>query len=443
MRTIHICVCLLIATAVQLVAQTNTTQTQDQGTDATQSFASALGLGTGATLAVSEKGTSVTASVERQISSSNINFWQLAISGTTNKNGQATVFSSHEADAPGFKGKIGFGKSSFIRQRPIYTATGGDFLRAAWCRDLLSLVNKTLTSPAVITRSTTCAAAVAAIQNALNAAGGLNAETRAADKLVVDQLVSITQPPNGDIISLVQQASVCNALKAQATFYQFCPDSGKTIKSVEDQRGTYPELYNNMVLGQPSAFQWKAWLSWAPAVTSTDYRAVNNGVADLATKLHWTQLLNTGVGDLAFYFRKVALGVEGGFGQTVQITTQNVCNNITSGTFTSQKCDTAMIGKPKPTNAWVSSATLEIYPLPIFGHATPITPGIQAVFSYTAPTTGGHSSELAVPIFLAPTVAPMKFVFGVQPTWDWNTDPKVGKKFAVTLFVGARPEITK
>lgn len=53
--------------AVQVFAQANPTQTQDQGADPTQSFSSPLGLGTGATLAVTEKGASVTASVERQV----------------------------------------------------------------------------------------------------------------------------------------------------------------------------------------------------------------------------------------------------------------------------------------------------------------------------------------------------------------------------------------
>jgi hypothetical protein len=37
----------------------------------------------------------------------------------------------------------------------------------------------------------------------------------------------------------------------------------------------------------------------------------------------------------------------------------------------------------------------------------------------------------------------MKFAFGIEPIWHWNTDPKVGKKFSVALFFGARPEITK
>ncbi len=70
-----------------------------------------------------------------------------------------------------------------------------------------------------------------------------------------------------------------------------------------------------------------------------------------------------------------------------------------------------------------------------------MNPGVQIVFSYVAPTSGGHSSEIAVPFYLAPTTSPMKFVFGIQPTWDWNTNPKIGNKFSVSLFFGARPEL--
>ena len=82
-------------------------------------------------------------------------------------------------------------------------------------------------------------------------------------------------------------------------------------------------------------------------------------------------------------------------------------------------------------------------PLPVLGKGATIVPGAQVQYSYSAPTTGGHSSELALPIYLAPALSPMSFVFGVQPTWDWNTDPKIGNRFFVSLFVGARPSVSK
>src|ERR1017187_2364531 len=95
--------------------------------DPTQNFVSPLGPGTGATLDVTQKGTEVTAAIAGQIVNSPVNFWQLGVSGTTNTNGQATVFSSHDGDAPGFKGKFGLGKSSFIKNRPVFTRTAGEF----------------------------------------------------------------------------------------------------------------------------------------------------------------------------------------------------------------------------------------------------------------------------------------------------------------------------
>src|SRR5579864_6415703 len=94
--------------------QPGQTQTPDQGADPTQNFVSPLGLGTGAIVSVTSKGTSVSAAVERQMVSP-LNFWQVGVSGTTDKNGQAQLYSSSDKDAPGFKAKIGIGHSSFIK----------------------------------------------------------------------------------------------------------------------------------------------------------------------------------------------------------------------------------------------------------------------------------------------------------------------------------------
>jgi hypothetical protein len=366
-----------------------------------------------------------------------VNFWQVGVSGTTDKNGQAEVYSSSDKDAPGFKAKIGVGHSSFIKLRPIYTATGGDFVREAWCRDLVNVVNKTLgPAAASVPQSAQCADAVKQVGAALTNSPPKDEKTATLDKQVISLLGAINLT-----VTMDQQTAICNQLKDQAAFFQFCP--GHLAKSVEDQRKNYPALYSAMVLGQPSPFQWKAWGSWAPTLSSVDYRAVQAGVPNLATKLQWTHLLNTALGDFALYYGKLSFGLEGGFGQTVQVKTQNVCNNTTSGTYTAQLCDMAMLGQPDPKNAWVGSSTFELNPLPVLGKGALLSPGVQVVFSYLAFTAGGHSSELAMPFYLAPSLAPMKFVFGIQPTWDWNTDPMVGNKFSVALFVGARPEITK
>jgi len=182
-----------------------------------------------------------------------VNFWQVAVSGTIDKNGQVLTYSSHDTDAPGFKGKFGIGRSSFIKERPIYTATGGDFLRQAWCRDLLAVVNRTLlTGAASIPKGADCEVAVGLIKSALKASPPTEDKTAALDKQVVGQLDAIAST-----LTMDQQSAECSSLKDQPTFYQYCP--AQLYKSVEEQRKKYPELYTRIVFGQPSKFQWKAW----------------------------------------------------------------------------------------------------------------------------------------------------------------------------------------
>jgi hypothetical protein len=435
--------------------------TPDQGQDSTQSFVSPFGLGTGATLSVTSKGTSVAASVERQMISPAANFLQLGLSGTVDKNGQTQLYSSSDRDAPGFKGKVGMGQSTFIRKWAPYTETAGKFERQAMCRDILTVVNKTLKTPVSIRGDAECAEALRRVNDAFNNNPPTDKTVKDFDAFVLKQIDTykddLARPTVHDELSPAglesaytvgprAQQALCDALKSDQAYkkaFDFCPSGAGVIKSPEDRKKDYPDLYRYILSGEPSKFQWKAWGSWAPTVTSVDYRAVKNGVPDLATKLQWTQLLSTGLGDIALYYGALAFGIEGGFGQTVKVNLQNVCNTITSGTHTSQDCDMAMIGKPSPKNSWTGSSALQFYPLRGLGQGGLINPGFQANFSYTAPTNGGHSSELSLPFYLAPSVSPIKFVFGVQPTWDWDTNPKVGNKFTIAIFVGARPEIVK
>jgi len=429
--------------------QSNAAPTQadasGKGSDPAQSFVSPLGLGTGATLAVTQKGTNISASIARQMFNPAINFWQVGFSGTANTNGQAEVYSSQEADSPAFKAQVGLGKSSFIKFRPVYTATSGEFRVQAWCRDEVNQVNNTL--PGVgqikINSSTSCKDAVVVEQQALKATppvddnGKPDSKTQAFDQQVLASLGTVTA--NSD--PTVRQ-NICKTFKDNKDFYQYCDDSGKPQKSVEDEHTAYPGL-DTYTKEAPSAFQWKIWGNWTPVLTSTPYRPVVDGVANLSDKLNWTKLLNTGVGNVALYYRSLTFGVEGGFGQTVQIKQQNVCLTTTSGSYSAQQCSMAMVGQPVPKNSWISSTALQISPLPIFGKSAALSSGAQAVFSYTAPTSGGHSSELAVPFYISPSATRMSFVLGIQPTWDWNTDPMVGNKFSIAVFAGARPSNTK
>jgi hypothetical protein len=415
-----------------------------KGTDPTQSFVSPLGMGTGATVSVTQKGTEVTTAIGGQIIKTPFNLWQLGLSGTTNTNGQATVYSSHQADAPGFKGKFALGHSSMRQKWTKFTLSAGQFRLQAWCRDLLKVIDGGLPTAgaANIPTNVDCGSAIPLEKRALDSSPPVDPITKkpdeklaGQDEYVLDQLTSIL-----DSLTALQQYKTCSALNSLPIFYAVCPGSGSE-KSVEDERKQYPDLYQ--VISEPSKFQWKLTGAWSPTLTSVAYRPVTNGVADLSSKQNWTQLLSSGVGDIALYYGSLAFGGEAGYGQTVQIKTQNVCNNTTSGTYTAQSCDIAMLGKPDPMNSKLASATLQISPLPILGKTSALSLGAQAIFSYAAPDPGGHSSELAVPFYIAPKASQMSFVVGIQPTWDRNTDPTIGNKFSISVFVGARPQLFK
>lgn len=441
----------VLAAALGLVHLMSAAQTQSsassKGADPAQSFISPLGLGTGATIAITQNGTGLTASIARQMFDPVVNFWQAGFSGTINTTGNTAVYSSQQSNALGFKAKVGLGKSSFIKYRPVFTMTAGEFELQAWCRDLVNQVNKTLPGLGQISISgpVTCKDAVAIEQNALKATppvddtGKADAKTQIFDQQVLQSLGNVAS----DLSNPVTRKKICTeTLKSNADFYQFCPDSGKPQRELTQQRAAYPGL-DTYTKKSPSEFEWKAWGSWVPVVTSTAYFPITDGIANLSNKENWTGLLNTGVGDLALYYGRLAFGVEGGFGQTVQITPQNVCATITSGTTTAQQCSMAMVGIPKPINSWISSSTLQVAPLPIFGKGAALSSGAQVLFSYTAPTSVGHSSELGVPFYISPSATQMSFVVGIQPTWDWNTNPKIGNTFSVYVFVGARPPISK
>lgn len=435
------------------------TQAKDSATDPTQNIVSALGMGTGATLAVTQKGTSVTAAIGRQIVNSPINFWQVGVVGTLDKNDQQEVYSSRDADAPGFKGKVGFGYSSLIKLRLDWHHTGGIFYLHGWCLDMIEVIGKGMPeghAPNLKTMKS-CGDAVTAASTALtqfppqDINGQVDKSSLDLDNAVLKGLTDVAKSlddatnaqtidnfSKAEISAGTSQIHLCTALTNAKGFSDVCSKQ----PSVNDEQKKYPALDQAIpVKGAPGPVQWKAWASWAPTVSSSEYRPLVNGVYDLSNKQYWTKLLNAGVGDIALYYKRYALGLEGGYGQTVKIIPQNVCNNTTNGTYTAQQCDMAMLGEPKPVSAWLISAALQVTPIPIFGNGVPLSPGLEATFSYTAPRSGGHSSELAFPIFLAPSTSPLSFVFGLQPTWDWNTDPKVGNKFYISLFVGARPPV--
>ena len=97
----------------------------------------------------------------------------------------------------------------------------------------------------------------------------------------------------------------------------------------------------------------------------------------------------------------------------MQIVQQNVCNNTTSERYRAevQHGDGRQAG---PKNSWIASSTLQVVPLPFLAKGTGLTTGAQIQFSYTVPTSGGHSSEIAVPLYLSPSTKQVSYVVGVQ-----------------------------
>ena len=286
----------------------------------------------------------------------------------------------------------------------IYTRTAGQFLAQAWRRDLVNQVNKTLPAGQThIDSGVDCAHAVAQEQAALKVNPPVDSKTNAADEQVLGELRI-----SADSLDLSAESNICQKLTASPTFLSILSRS-EILQRIRRSR-TSLSRSRHLHQGSPFSTTMEAMGYWAPVLTSTPYYAVVSGVTDLSTKQNWTQLLNTGIGDIALYYKSLAFGLEGGYGQTVQIVQQNVCKNTISGTITAQQCAMAMLGKPNPKNSWIAAGTLQLAPLAFLAQGTALRPGAQIQFSYSAPTSGGHSSEIALPLYLLPSISKVSFV---------------------------------
>src|SRR5258706_6811204 len=408
--------------------------------DQTQSIISPLGLGSGGTLSVAQKGTTVSASVEGQLSRAVVNFWQVGTSGTTNTNGQATVYSSTDAGAPGFKAKIGAGYSSFLATDfSSYTGAGANFQAQVWCIRIAAVLSGKTDSQGAGNQPADCGVAAKAASDALEKS---NSDQKAKD--LNQKLLTLLQDAAGD--PQAHQQAVCSQLKnAGADAYKLCPDSGQPIPTVEELRGTFPKLYAQYVTPHaPPTFYYKVSLNWSPTLVTTDYRAVVNGTADLATNKHWSNMLSSFALDAAAYYAAWSFGLELGYGKTVNIVQQSVCTTTMNGTYSTQQCKNAMIGEPDPMSTTPATAAAVYTPAGSGVTFSLLRPGIEVLASVEKPSgASGHKSQLAIPLFVAPINSPMKFVVGLQPTWTWNSEPKQQNDFSVLLYVGARPSATK
>ncbi len=392
----------------------------------------------------------------------------MGLAGTMSQSGQASVYSSTDSDAPGFQAKAGVGKSSFQSvDTDAYTAAAGFFMVEAWCFDVVGTINKTMSKSAALGNDANCTTAIHAVSTALAKSASqpkagqpapkaamntdaltklLNVDLLKIDKEIEDSLK--TAKTKEDLRKAandlgIERQKLCQDLKTLLPdAYNFCPDSGKIQKSAQDQEIKYPAAYmRTMMPFELPAFYYKIAGNWIPDLTSVDYRSINNGVASLGTKQYWTRLLNTGAADVALYYKRLSFGTELAYGETVKVKTQNVCDNTTNGAYTAQSCDVAMVGAPVPQRTRSISGALALNPIPFISSASRLfRSGLQANYYYAATNTG-HSTQLSIPLYLAPAITPMALVFGVQPTWKWNTDPTIGNSFAVSIFAGARPRV--
>jgi hypothetical protein len=409
------------------------------GADATQNFVSPLGLGSGATISVTQKGVSATASVESQFVSPWVNYWQLGLSGTTNTNGQAAVYSSTDTGAPGFKGKLGIGRSSFLAtDTHLYTAAAGKLKAEVWCINVAAKLAGFNISQFDAAQLTSCRPIV---ERAIAVVQAL--PSGADPKTTATTLALLQELQQGLADESAIEDAVCNKLKTASTAaYSACPDSGAVDISVEDLGRIYSNIYARIV--RPTALPalyYKISFNYSPSLVSTDYRAVTNGVANLATNSHWSSLLNAFAVDGSLYYKAWSFGLEAAYGKTVNIVEQNVCNTTTSGTFTAQQCKNAMIGKPNPANTASATGAISFTPASNAAATRLFRPGLELVAYFEHPDSGGHKTQLSLPLYMAPISAPLKFVIGLQPMWTWTTEPKQTNDFSVFLFVGARPSV--
>ncbi len=435
---IGFCLVLAIEPSNTLLAQ----GTKDKSNDATQTILSPLGLGTGATVALTQNGTTVSVAVSQQFEGKVLNFWQLGMSGTLDKQGQAQVFSSQDSDAPGFQGKVGLGYSSFYAKD---TSTDADdvakqqtqFRGEAWCMDTLAALNKTLPKPGELPKDSTCAATLTKMQSILaDQPATMTQPAKDTAKLIVDTLSGLSEK-----YGALERSGACTTFKDKApVVYQFCPASGKPQSSIEEQKKIYPNAYKQDVKKELSPFYFTVAGNWIPSVTSVEYRAVTAGVADLATKHEFHRLLEGGSFDFATYYERLSWGADVAYGEAVKVKLQHVCQTTTSGTYTAQDCSDVMVGAPNPKRTKSITSAIAVNPLVPLSFPLLFRPGTQVTYHFEQ-RSDGHSTTLKWPIYFAGLSSPMKLVFGFEPTWNWDTDPKSRKKFSVSLFAGARPGV--
>ena len=414
-------------------------QEKKDGSDPAQNLQSPFQVGSGATLLISQEKTSLTAALTGQLAGNPaLNIWQFGLTGTTNDEGKALVYSTADLAAPGFKAKLGFGHSSFLTTPTAdYTRQSATFLNEAWCLDVLAEISKTSSKAVPRQKGQGCVAYFKVVEQALKAGAPAEEEAAKTAKAVMGTLSPLVAD-----LTAEKRTAACGAFKNVAkSAFKFCFESGEPQKSAEDQGRVYPELYASIVVAQLPAFYYTIVANYLPALASAPYRDVVGGSADLATKHQWTRLLHGGSIDTAFYYKSLATGLQLGYTETADVRLSSVCKVTTSGDYRAESCKDAMLGKPDPDKAFTFTGVVALDPLVLPTASTIARPGAQLELRYQRPSRGdGHKTEISLPLFLAPIKAPLKLVVGLRPTWTKDTtgdDPD--RHFSISFFIGARP----
>jgi hypothetical protein len=411
------------------------------GADATQGLGSPFQVGPGVTFLLAQDKKALTAGLSGQLNSSKaINFWQVGLTGTTDDEGKGLLYSTSDTAAPGLKAKIGFGYSKFLAiDTREFTRQSGQFLDQAWCIDVLSGVAKDLPDKPVYKGALSCADYFGVVRQAFNSRPPQNEEAVKTSKAILGVLEPIVAA-----LTPGKRSAACGMFKESAKdAFKLCGESGEPLKSASDQAKAYPQLHTRMVSATlPSSFYVISG-NYLATLTSASYRERIDGVVDLETKHQWTDWLHGASVDTAYYRGRLAIGVHLASVQAVEIALTKVCKVATDGDFRAESCKDAMLGKPTPKKALALNTVVALDPLVMPRAATIARPGAQFEIRYERPTTGnGRKVEIAVPIYLAPTSAPLKTVVGIRPAWKKDTtgDDHDGH-FSVSFFIGARPGV--
>jgi hypothetical protein len=76
--------------------------------------------------------------------------------------------------------------------------------------------------------------------------------------------------------------------------------------------------------------------------------------------------------------------------------------------------------------------------IPSLGQSS-FRPGAQLAAKWERLAEGKRRYTVSLPLYLARVDAPLDFVFGIKPSYEWDRGGKRSEDFVVSVFIGARP----